>query len=66
MCGAFTGAAPGLLYWAVTTLSEEFTIYLIAMTIVGLVWGSIMGVAIYAVIGRAAGRPNPNQRLERP
>ena len=66
LCGAFTGAFPCLFYLVAATVPNQLFVGVVATLIAGVVWGSIIGVVIYAVVGKAAGRPNPNQRLERP
>ena len=59
LCGMLTSTLPGLFYLAATPpLPDQVMGALIAMVIVGVVWGALVGLIIYAVVGkplRAAG-----------
>jgi hypothetical protein len=59
LSGALTGALPGLFYLVATPpLPDQLLVAVIAMVIVGIVWGALMGLIIYGVVGkplRAAG-----------
>jgi hypothetical protein len=58
LCGAFTGVFPGLLYsiampqgdWA--KASDEWSAVFAAMMVAGFIWGALMGLVIFGVVGR--------------
>jgi hypothetical protein len=60
LSGAFTGISPGLFYLVVAPLTDEGMVTVVAMLIVGAVWGAPVGLVIYAVVGKPVRRPEPN------
>ena len=58
LCGAIAGVFPGLFYviamprddWA--RAPAEWSAVFAAMMVVGLVWGSLMGLVIFGAVGR--------------
>jgi hypothetical protein len=66
LSGSFTAMFPGLFYLVAAPLDDRLLAATVAMLIVGLIWGALMGMVIYAVVGRPIRASDPNQRLERP
>ena len=56
LCGSFTGAFPGLFYLVVAPLPDTVLASVVAMLIIGVVWGALMGLVIYGTVGR---KPTP-------
>jgi len=66
LSGSFTAMFPGLFYLVAAPLNDQILAAAVAMIIVGLIWGALIGVVIYVLVGRATRAPDPNKRLERP
>ena len=66
LSGSVTAMFPGLFYLVAAPLNDQILAAAVAMIIVGLVWGALIGVVTYALVGRLTPAPDPNQRLERP
>ena len=56
---------PGLFYLVAAPFNDRTFLAMVAIMVVGLVWGALMDVAIYAVF-RNSRAPDPNPRLDRP
>lgn len=52
LCGSLTGSLPGLFYLMVAPLSDAVLAAVLAMLLVGVVWGALMGLVIYGTVGR--------------
>lgn len=52
MSGILTGAFPALFYLVVAPLTDEILVTLVAMLIIGSVWGALMGLVIYGAVGK--------------
>jgi hypothetical protein len=50
LCGSLTGAFPGLFYVVAAPLTIEILAALAVMLVIGLVWGALMGLAIYVAL----------------
>ncbi len=51
-CGSLTGAFPGLFYLVAAPLSDDVLVAVVAMLIIGVVWGALMGLVIYGTVGK--------------
>jgi hypothetical protein len=58
LCGSFTGAFPGLFYLIVAPLPDTVLASVVAMLIIGVIWGALMGLVIYCTVGR---KPTPGR-----
>lgn len=65
LSGALTSIFPGLFYLVAAPQTPQLLVVAVAMIIVGLVWGSIIGLVIYAVFGKRRHAPNPNNSPKR-
>jgi hypothetical protein len=52
LCGSLTGAFPSLFYLITAPLTDEVLVTLLAMLVVGVVWGALMGLIIYGTVGK--------------
>ena len=52
LSGIFTGAFPALFYLVAAPLTDAVLVKLVAMLIVGCVWGGLMGLVIYGTVGK--------------
>ena len=52
LSGVFTGTFPGFFYLVAAPLTDEVMATIIAMLIVGSVWGALVGLVVYVVVGR--------------
>jgi hypothetical protein len=52
ICGSLTGALPSLIYLVAAPLTDVALARLLVMLLVGVVWGALMGLLIYGVVGR--------------
>jgi hypothetical protein len=52
LCGSLTGAFPGLFYLVTAPFTVEILAALAVMLVIGVVWGALMGLAIYATVGK--------------
>jgi hypothetical protein len=52
MSGIFTGAFPALFYLVAAPLTDEVLVTLVAMLIIGSVWGALIGLVIYGAVGK--------------
>lgn len=50
LSGSLTGAFPGLFYLVAAPLTIEILPALAVMLIIGVVWGALMGLAIYVAV----------------
>jgi hypothetical protein len=66
LSGSFIAMFPGMFYLIAAPLNDQILTTAVAMIIVGLVWGALIGVVTYAVVRKSTRAPDPNQRLERP
>ena len=66
LSGSLTGMFPGLFYMVAAPLNDQLFVMTTAMIIAGLIWGGLMGVAIYAVVRKPEQAPNPNNRWSGP
>ncbi len=64
-CGKLTGTFPSLFYLVVAPLTREVLIRLLAMLVVGVVWGALMGLITYATVGKPIRGGSPKNRFER-
>jgi hypothetical protein len=63
LSGSLTGSFPALFYLVAAPLTIEVLAAIAVMFIVGVIWGALMGLVIYGVVGKPI-RPDPNNRLE--
>jgi uncharacterized membrane-anchored protein YitT (DUF2179 family) len=66
LAGSATAMFPGLFYLVFAPHNDQILAATTAMIVVGLVWGALMGLAIYAIFRKSRQEPAPNPRLERP
>jgi hypothetical protein len=52
LCGSLTGAFPGLFYLVAAPLTDELLAALVAMLVIGVPWGALMGLVIYGAVGK--------------
>ena len=52
LSGVFAGTFPGFFYLVVAPLTDAVMAVIIAMLIVGTVWGALVGLVVYVVVGR--------------
>ena len=50
LCGSFTGLFPALFYLVAAPLTVEILAALAVMSIIGVVWGALMGLVIYVAV----------------
>jgi ABC-type uncharacterized transport system permease subunit len=61
LAGSATAMFPGLFYLVAGPHNDENLVTAVALTVVGLVWGALIGLVIYIVFRKPAS-PDPNQR----
>ena len=66
LSGSATAMFPGFFYLAAAPLNDRTVAAFTAMLVLGLMWGALMGLAIYAIFRNSRQAPDPNRRLERP
>jgi Na+/melibiose symporter-like transporter len=66
LCGILTAALPGLFYLAAAPLPDQMLVAVIVMLIIGVVWGALVGLVIYGVVGKQVRPPAPNNRWRGP
>jgi hypothetical protein len=56
LCGAAIGAIPGAFYLIATPGADLAGVPLSSMLLTGITWGGLIGVVIYAAVGRSGGK----------
>jgi len=65
LSGSFTAMFPGFFYLLAAPPDDRLFYAELAMLILGLVWGALVGLTIYGVFKRQSHAPDPNNRIER-